>query len=53
MPLLPLVITVGMLHEICARMANMEWKEAERDQEASAERLEMERKAAAKRLKME
>ena len=36
-----------MLHEIRARIADMERKEAKRDQKAAEERLEMERKMAA------
>ena len=41
------------MHEIRARMADMERKDAERDQKAAAERLEMDRKVAAERLEME
>ena len=42
-----------MLHEIRARVADMEQKDVERNQKAAAEWLEMERKVAAERLEME
>ena len=35
-----------MMHEIRARMADMEQKDTERDQKAAEERLEMESKVA-------
>ena len=39
-------LTFGMLHEIRARMANLERKDAERYQKAAVEILEMDRKKA-------